>query len=592
MKYEIRNKNGFTFMEVVVGTALFLLVATAALSAFVGIFKLVNASTSETLATQLADEQFEIVRNLPYSNVGLTNGIPLGVLPQTQTLVRGGYTFTVTLTIRNINLATSSLQASDKLVQVTVTCPNCQDNFKPVILSGQVSPANLQSASNGGALVVQAFDSNGQPVSGATVNMQSTATSSITNTDTTNNAGILSIIGVPPGANVYRITVSKSGYSTDQTYPLGAPGNPNPIKPHATVLQQQVTQASFAIDRLSSFNFTSVTPLCAPVSSYHFSMTGAKEIGIGVPKYSANLLTNGSGVLNLPSMEWDTYTVTPTDGSYDLAGINPYSPIALNPNNAQNVQMVVLPKVGGSNSLMVTVADSATKLPISGATVELAGPSSYDDIETTGQGYISQTDWSGGSGQNTYLNQNKYFGDNGNVDTSTSSGNILLKNVFGSYALATGTLESSTFDTGTTSNFYTFSWTPLNQPQGAGTSPVKFQFATNASSTDTIWNYLGPDGTSNSYYSVPGAPIAALHNGKEYARYLAYLTTDTATVTPMVSNVSFAYTSTCIPPGQILFQGLTAGSYTLTISKSGYTTWSGPITIVSGWQQQTVLIGP
>jgi hypothetical protein len=121
---------------------------------------------------------------------------------------------------------------------------------------------------------------------------------------------------------------------------------------------------------------------------------------------------------------------------------------------------------------------------------------------------------------------------------------------------------------------------------------VKFQFATNPTSTSTTWTYLGPDGTPNSYFTVPGSAINSLSNGNEFARYLAYLTTNTATVTPMVSNVSFAYTSNCIPPGQAIFQGLSAGSYTLTVSKMGYTSYSGSVTIVNGWQQQTISLGP
>ena len=74
-------KKGFTLMEVLVGSALFLIVSVSAYSAFISILRLANASQSRIIAVQLADEQFEIVRNMPYVNVGLTNGIPLGVLP-------------------------------------------------------------------------------------------------------------------------------------------------------------------------------------------------------------------------------------------------------------------------------------------------------------------------------------------------------------------------------------------------------------------------------------------------------------------------------------------------------------------------------
>ncbi len=587
----LRTNKGFSLVEVLVGTAIFLIVAMSVYGAFTSLLKLANGSQARTLGVELADEQFEIIRNMPYVSVGLTNGIPLGILPQTQTLTRGGITFTVSLTIRNINFATSSLQASDKLVQVEVTCPGCQD-FQPIVLTGQVSPANLQSAASGGALVVQALNASGQPVEGATVYVQSLSTSTVQDTDVTNDQGTLNIIGVPRGTNMYRIIVSKDGYSTASSSRPGSMGLSTPVNADATVLNQQVTTASFSIDQLSSLHISSVSPICAVVPNIHFSLTGAKLIGTSPSVFkfpTVNVSTGSSGTLNLVNMEWDTYTLTPTDSSYDVEGVNPFSPFALNPNNSQNVQLVVVPK--SSNSFMVSVADRSSKLPISGATVTLSG-GSYTGTYVTGQGYLSQTDWSGGSGQVNYTNPNQYFADNGRVDTSTSSGNIVMRSSFGLYSTsATSTLESSTFDTGSASNYYTLSWNPVSQPVLTGTNSVKFQFATNPSATSTVWTYRGPDGTSNSYFTVPGSPINVVSNGNEFARYLAYMTTKTATVTPMISNVSFAYTSSCAPPGQVIFQGLSAGSYTLTVSKSGYTTYSGSVTIGSGWQQQTVSLG-
>lgn len=579
--------HGFTLVEVLVGSAIFLIVAIAIYGSFTNLIRLANGSQARTSAVQLAAEQFEIVRNMPYANIGLTDGIPLGVLSRNQTLVRGGIAFNVGLTIRNINLSTSTVQASDKLVEVNVDCPTCQ-NFQPVSLTGQISPANLQSAGNGGALVVQVFNANGEPVSGATVNVQSVATSSIKNIDVTNNYGLLNIIGVPPGTNAYKIIVTKNGYSTEQTFALGVADNPNPTKPNVTVLNQQVSQVSFAIDKLSTLHFSSVSPLCVPIPNIDFSLIGAKNIGLGVPKYSQTLATDSGGSLDLNSMEWDTYSITPTDTAYDVAGINPDSPFSLNPYNNQEIQLVVVPK--HAKSLMISVKDKSTGLPISGAVVKLS-KSGYEETKITGQGYLSQTDWSQGQGQDLFINPSQYFSDNGSVDTATSSGDIVLRTIFDLYSTnATGTLESSTFDTGTTSNFYTLSWTPNNQPLLSGATSVKLQFATDASSSPTSWTYLGPDGTSDSYYTIPESAIHSIHNNKEFVRYKAYLTTETATVTPKLSSVSFAYTSGCIPPGQVLFQDLSSDTYTLSVSKTGYNNHTEEVVVSNDWQRKDVLM--
>lgn len=576
--------NGFTLVEVVVGSAIFLIVALAVYGSFVSIIHLASGSNSRNLAVQLADEQFEIIRNLPYAKIGLTNGIPSGVLPQNQTIMRGGVSFNVLLTVRNINLSTTTVQASEKLVEVEVQCPSCKD-FEPVVLTGQVSPANLQSAGNGGALVVQVFDGNGQPVQGATVFLQSAATSTITNTDVTNNSGILNVIGVPQGNNMYKVKASKEGYSTEETFPIGGNGNPNPTRPNVTVLNQQVTQISFAIDKLSTLKFKSVSPLCVPVPHMSFDLTGSKMIGADLPKYSSDLATDGTGSLTLNNMEWDTYSIDPISGVYDVAGINPDSPFSLSPDTTQNVQLVILPKNG--NSLMVSVIDSTTKLPLSGASVELT-KAGFTSTKITGQGYLGQIDWTNGGGQNDFLDDTRYFSENGFIDTATSSGDVVLKMIFDEYnTTATGTLESSTFDTGTTSNYYTLSWLPTSQPAQTGQDSLKFQFATNASSTDP-WNFVGPDGTSNSFFNTSGQSIGAINNGKQYARYKAFLTTESATATPKLSSVNFVYTSGCIPPGQVLFQNLSTGNYTLNVSRAGYAIYSANVDVVDGWQRANV----
>ena len=579
------KKRGFTLIETLVGSAIFLIVSIAVYNSFTSLMILANNNQARNIAVQLAAEQLEIIRNISYTNVGLTNGIPLGVLPQAQVLNRGGITFNVLLTVRNVNFSSSTIQASSKIVEVEVDCPSCK-NFETVTLTGQVSPANLQSAGVGGALVVQVFNGNGEPVEGATVYVQSVATSTVQNTDVTNNYGILNIIGVPPGANMYKIIVTKDGYSTDQTFAIGEVGNPNPTQPNVTVLDQQVSQVSFSIDKLSKLNFSSVSPLCVPVSGMDFSLKGTKNIGASVLKYSQNLATNGAGVLNLNSMEWDTYTLTPTDGAYEIAGINPDSPFSLSPDSIQNVQLVVVPKA--HESLMVSVINSSSGLPVSGATVELTR-GGYTGVKITGQGYLNQTDWSSGYGQELFVDESKYFNDNGSVDTATSSGDVVLRQFFGAYTTnSTGTLESSSFDTGTTSNYYSLSWLPNNQPLDAGSDSLKIQFATNSSSTDSNWSYFGPDGTQNTYYTVPGGSINSVGNNKQYARYKAFFTTEVTTSTPKLSSIYFTYSSGCISPGQVLFQGLSEGTYNITVTKSGYDSYSGTVEVDDGWQRFNV----
>lgn len=583
------QKKGFTLIETLVGVGVFLVIATASYQAYVSLFSLINLNQYKILALSLANEQFEIVRNLPYADVGVQGSIPNGKIPHVQNLTRGNVPFIVTMTIRNIDQpfdgtiggSPNDLSPADnKLVEVEVECPTCT-NFTPVYLTTTVAPKNLETASTNGALFVKVFDSNGIPISGADVHIvNSQVTPTITIDDVTDNNGILAIVDAVPGTEAYQITVTKAGYSTDRTYLTGTPGNPNPTKPHATVIIQQVTQVSFSIDPLSTLSFSSVTPECVAVGNIDFSLRGAKSIGAGVPKYSQDLITNSSGVYSDSSMEPDSYTVTGIDGSYDIVGINPLNAISLNPNTTQNVSLIVAPK--DARSLLVTVKDSSTLLPLADASVNVTY-NSYDETKITGRGSLSQTDWSG---------SNAYTTDDGGVDVSNPSGEIKLKNVFGNYSL-NGWLESSTIDTGSPSNFYNLVWSPTDQPVSAGSDSVRLQFATNSIlNASTTWDYKGPDGTSATFYTSSNSPLSTVHNGDRYARFKAYLSTASSTVTPNVSDVSFTVTSSCTPPGQVVFSGLSAGTYHIEVSKTGYTTSTIDVPVSANWQEQEIILAP
>lgn len=591
-----RNK-GFTLVETLVGVAVFLIIATTTYQAYISLFNLINLNQYKIIALNLANEQFEIIRNLPYADVGIPSGIPNGKIPHIQNLTRSGIAFVVTTTIRNIDLPFDGTigsttrpdlsPADNKSVEVEVDCPTCK-NFTPIFLTTTVAPKNLETASTNGAILIKVFDSNGVPLQGASVHvLNASTTPDIIIDDVTDSDGFLQIVDAPPGTSVYEITVTKSGYSTDRTYAPGGSGNPDPTKPHATVILQQLTPISFSIDRLSTLSFSSATPLCVPVGSIDFSLSGAKNIGLNLPKFSQNLVTDGSGNKILNNMEWDSYTLVGTDSSYDIVGINPLNAIILNPGTSLDASIIVAPK--NSRSLLVTVKDSATQLPITDADVHVTY-GSYNVTKTTGRGFINQTDWSGGGGQSTSTDTTMYYSDDNNIDVSNPAGDIKLKDVFGTYN-SNGWLESSTIDTGSASNFYNLTWSPVNQPVQTGTTSVRFQFASSTTTPET-WDFKGPDGTSATYYTSPNSTISSIHNGDRYARYKVYLSTLVTTSTPAVSDVSFTVTSSCTPPGQVIFSGLSSGTYHVEVSKTGYSTFDQDVPVTSSWQEKEVILSP
>lgn len=588
---------GFTLVEVLVGIAVFLLIATASYQAYISLFTLINLNQYKITALNLVNEQFEIIRNLPYADVGVQGSIPKGKIPHTQTLTRSGVTFVVTATIRNVDLpfdgtiggSPNDLSPSDnKIVEIQVDCASCK-SYTPLNLTTTVAPKNLETASTNGALFIRVFDANGIAIPDASVHIVNNKVNpAITIDDVTDVNGMLQIVDVPPGTNAYEITVSKNGYSSDRTYTPGTLENPDPTQPHANVLIQQVTQISFVIDRLSTLSFSSVTPTCQAVPNIDFNLTGAKTIGTNIPKYSQNLITNSSGVYSNSAIEWDTYQVLVNDADYNIIGLNPLNPILLNPNSSQNVRLILQPK--DPNTLLVTIKDSATNLPLTDAIIKVTGPASFNETKISGRGFINQTNWSGGPNQTLYTDLIKYFFDDGSTEIASPTGEIKLKNVFGAYN-PSAVLESSTIDTGSVSNFYNLTWGPVDQPVLAGPESVKFQFASNDSDpATTTWEYVGPDGATTTYYTSSNTSLSSIHNGDRYARYKVFLKTDSTTVTPNISDVAFTVTSSCTPPGQVVFSGLPLGTYHVEVGKSGYATSTLDVDLNVPWKEQEMIL--
>lgn len=106
-----------------------------------------------------------------------------------------------------------------------------------------------------------------------------------------------------------------------------------------------------------------------------------------------------------------------------------------------------------------------------------------------------------------------------------------------------GELISSSFDSKDLTReirWSKISWMPEDQNIKCGKDCVKFQIATN--NDNKTWEFLGPDGTRNSYYRVAkGEKINPKHNGQRYIKYKLYLTTEDENFSPYLENITINY---------------------------------------------------
>ncbi|MEJ0021478.1 MAG: ice-binding family protein [Candidatus Doudnabacteria bacterium] len=328
---------------------------------------------------------------------------------------------------------------------------------------------------------------------------------------------------------------------------------------------------------------------CSALSNVGVNLTGAKLIGLtpNVLKYNNNL-TSSAGLIALNNLEWDNYTPTLLTGqNLMVVGTSPIQQISVLPAANQTFTMILGTQT--ANSLLVIVKDSGTGNALAGAGVHLhrGGATPQDFNGTTGGSVWVQSDWTGGPGQTDFAAATRYFADDGNIDNSSLPTGIRLKNISGNY-VASGQVVSSTFDTGGASNFTTLTWNPTSQNPATS---LKFQIASN--SDNATWNFMGPDGTAGTYYTVSGTNIASIHNNDRYIRYKAFLATTDSLQTPVLTSVAINYVSGCATPGQTSFGGLTAdNNYSLDVTLPGYQPFSVNSLNISGNQSIQVLMSP
>lgn len=592
-----KKQSGFSLIESIIGIAIFVLLAGVVYQTFFLNFKSAELNWDNTTISSLASQYLENARNIPYAQVGTLQGNPHGILPDQPNL----NTVTVSNTVYQIYFEITYLDdgADGTALLGTDFAPNDYKQVKLSIkntLTNKISnfvttivPSGLENMTNGGALSISVIDAVGQPVSDATINITNSILSpSINLTRTSDTNGKWIEVGLPNSANSYHITVTKSGYSQDQTYQINAQ-NPSPTKGDATIANGQVTQVSFGIDKTSNLTFNTLNNVCSPMSGIGLGIKGAKLIGTpNVVKYNSTFTSNSSGQVPLSNIEWDNYTPALIGNTYMIYGSSPIQQINLLPDTTQLFNLILGTKT--TNSLLVIVKDSSTGNPIEGANVLLENTSpSVSTNAITGGSLWSQQFWNGGNGQSNWSNTTKYFQDDGNISTIDTPLAIRLTSSNGHTLSNSGYLESSTFDTGSTATTYTtLGWQPSSQDAAA---TVKFQIATN--NDNATWNFAGPDGTSATFYTTPNTTISSNNDSKRYVRYRVYLSTTNNTKNPTVTSTSINYVSGCFTPGQVMFPGLTASStYQTTVSLAGYLTKVVSNLNINGYQVLQVLLTP
>lgn len=333
MQTPLHRNKGFSLVEIIVAIAVFILVFGGIFGIVQMTLKMISSSKSTTSALALANERMEYIRSLSYNSVGTVGGIPDGPIPQNSTTTLNGIIFHERVLIEYIDSPddgeggadTNGILADYKQVKVEYSWQGIQGTSTIFLLSNMVPPG-IETTAGGGTLIVNVFDALVQPISGASVHIYNdTTTTTIDTTRSTNASGVATFAGAPAAAN-YQITVTKAGFSTDQTY-IATSSNPVPVTLPVAVIESAVSTMNFQIDELSDLAIhTSEPPSFGQFTDTFDDMTlVASSSGIVLNSGDVEL-SGGAGSYVSSGMVYSTSTTPTTIVRWDSASFTSITP--------------------------------------------------------------------------------------------------------------------------------------------------------------------------------------------------------------------------------------------------------------------------
>jgi type II secretory pathway pseudopilin PulG len=274
MKHLGEDNSGVTLVELVISMVVITFIMLGIFGLFVSMVRSATVAKSQAVASTLATNQMEYLKSLPFDSLAVAGGSIYSTSPLPATSVQkvDGVSYTVKTNVNYVDDAYDGCGSYPTLALKQQYCrnypapsgaPSVDTNprdYKVVHVavtdkSGlnladvdtDVSAKVSETASTTGAMFVSVIDDNGNPVTGATVQVKnSTVTPAVDLSDNTDENGIAILYGLPVDSGYdYQVIGSKTGYSTLTTIPPS--GSLQPTYSSQKILSQASSYVALTI---------------------------------------------------------------------------------------------------------------------------------------------------------------------------------------------------------------------------------------------------------------------------------------------------------------------------------------------------------
>jgi hypothetical protein len=383
----VRNEDGFTVVEMLLATMLFLIVSAPLAGVLTATAASQKLSRERTLAQQTAMAQIESIRALPYANVGTVNGNPPGTVVANTPVNATGLSANMVTQIQFVNDPTPTsyvTQADYKRVTVTVT--RTRDSKQLTKEVTYVAPPGSSPYGGVNATIIKATVVDyalNTPIANASVNLATGPSAPRGDvTDSSGNAIFPALTANPTtGAQAfYDISASAPGYQTlkDDLSPAAAA--------HAQLAPGQTFNTVIRVYRPATINVLVNTAVGGG------PYTGAATVTIGSPRTTQSFaVTGGSLTVNAlngePIVPGLPYTVSAQTASGNYAPAVTSTVPSAYPTNLTSTFTLTLGATTYTTSTLTVKVQTGSGAAVKGARVEVNG----GPVPTYVSGYADAT---------------------------------------------------------------------------------------------------------------------------------------------------------------------------------------------------------